>query len=223
MAPTAHQNDPETMARLDWQASVKKGKTLAKAISRSSWALGDLALAMFPTADEGKQAIASEIGGEVRTLLDFADAIDMSPGVLRNLRYVSQQWPPHVRRANVSWSTHKALAAHPDRFTLIHDGMKRPEASALVDALRKASAPVVGTQAPGPVVPVERATIEARAALAFVTDKRRRIEGEAREELLTQALQLQEVVNELMAALTPAPVEDVAPRIRRRFLVKTAA
>lgn len=200
----------------DWKASVRKGAELAKAISRSSWALGDLALRLFPVRSENNVApLPANINGTVRTLTDFADAIEMSPKVLARMRAVSMAWPAPQRRPRVSWSTHRELMHHPDRFSLIYDGMSRRDALKLVENVRESN--IIPVE---PTAPADRAVIEARAALAIAGDKRRKFDPETREAMLARATELEEIARQIRRTLgdVPEPPPQASPRRRRLFL-----
>lgn len=207
-------NNSATMERLDWQSAVKKGLRLARSRDRSAWTLGDLALELFPPRGEGGGVLPLDVGGEVRTLSDFADAIDVHPGTLSNLRSCSVAWPPEKRRpvSEVAWATHRALAAHPDRFKLIHEGMKRAEATELVAKLRAQANTARddrGHFLSPTLVPAQRAVREAQSAATILSEKREDISAETRQQLIQRAQELRAAADEIMAALGVPPVAEV--------------
>jgi protein gp37 len=91
--------------------------------SRSAWWKGDLALAVETSYGE-------------HTLERYATDVGTDYGALKTLRAVSRAWPEKVRRLNISWSVHQALAAQADRAELVasRDDWKLAEARELVRA-----------------------------------------------------------------------------------------
>jgi hypothetical protein len=65
-----------------------------------------------------RQALAAEVGLSVHELSESA--------------YVAARWPKSNRAAKASWAVYAILAAHPDRFNLIRDGMKVAEAQRIM-------------------------------------------------------------------------------------------
>lgn len=84
---------------------LTRGEKKAKGQDDPKWALGDLLLEL-----------------PEQRLDRFAEELDQSPSEFRRLRDVAGQWPPEHRVA-ASWSAHRDLKDHQDRFNLIHPGM----------------------------------------------------------------------------------------------------
>lgn len=101
---------------------VRRGREAVKRLTQSQWELGDLALAVAPM---GRRGIAN--GGAER-LRRYADEIDVEYSSLVEYRRVAEAWPNHTRVLSVSWSAHRELASHEDRFALLREGMTLSEA-----------------------------------------------------------------------------------------------
>lgn len=106
-----------------WDSLVERGRALlgAPPLGRASkatagpsdpkWALGDL-LAHVPDS----------------LLARYAVEIGANEGELRRLRDVAAKWPA-TRRVAASWSAHRDLKDHAERFSLIRPGMTVREAA----------------------------------------------------------------------------------------------
>jgi hypothetical protein len=91
---------------------VALGRQIGHGYSFLTWMLGDIAVHIeIVWGQETLQSYAAELGYKYETI--------------RGYRWVSQQFPPDVRRLTTSWSVHQALASLPlaERLRVIgHDG-----------------------------------------------------------------------------------------------------
>ncbi|GGZ44340.1 hypothetical protein GCM10010365_75970 [Streptomyces poonensis] len=105
---------PRSYTHEQWQEYVKRGRRIMRSKSASNFELGDLLNEIIDAGPIGH--------GEVTDLLTlFAAQIRSSHSSLRKYRTVARAWPTEQRRADVPWSVHRALAAVPDRFSLIRE------------------------------------------------------------------------------------------------------
>jgi hypothetical protein len=81
--------------------------------------------------ETGKKMLAALQERGITDIKTLAAEIGVSEHELYAVRYVSKQWPKG-KRANASWEVHSILAPHPERFTLIRDGMTVAEAQAIM-------------------------------------------------------------------------------------------
>jgi len=139
-----------------WNSWLERGRALLSAppLSRKDkaergpedpkWSLGDLLLEM------------------PEHLVDrFALMLGEEKGTFHRLREVAEKWPAE-HRVRASWSAHRDLKDHPERFTLIVPGM----------SVRAAA--VAAGKKPIDAKPRERMTLEERAAevIALLADKK---------------------------------------------------
>ena len=96
----------------EWdEKDVELGRQLVAAQEDAAWALGDLANKVCPAGPTG---IYDE--GRLQT---FADTIGASRTSLLAYRRVAAAWPASTRVEAQTFTTHKMLAAHPDRFEIL--------------------------------------------------------------------------------------------------------
>lgn len=131
----------------EWQSWLERGRVLVDAppLSRADkskrgpedakWALGDL---MLEIPDHRVEAYARELGEE-------------RASTLRQYREVASRWP-RERRVAASWTAHRELKDHPDRFALIVPGMTM-----------RAAAEAAGKR-PIDSIPPERMSLDERAS-----------------------------------------------------------
>lgn len=93
-----------------WSASVTRGRKLVGQIGRSKWELGDLANEVCPAVP------SVHTGG---TLEQFAAEIGLTHSALREYRQVAKAWPASARAEAQTWTTHRELAEHEDRYRII--------------------------------------------------------------------------------------------------------
>lgn len=103
----------------EWQLLVSRARS---ADTASAWEVGDAALQAAPMSTRGRSDDA---------LRRFAEDTEISFPKLQRYRLVSNAWPNATRVASCSHRTHLRLASLPDRFQLIHSGMKAEEAEAI--------------------------------------------------------------------------------------------
>ncbi|MFD9795490.1 DUF6192 family protein [Streptomyces sp. NPDC059070] len=105
---------PEGYTREQWWEYVKQGRRIMRSKSASNFELGDLLNEIIDANPKGQ--------GEVQaTLTLYAAQIRSTFNTLRDYRYVARSWPAEMRRHDVPWTVHKALAAIPNRFALIRE------------------------------------------------------------------------------------------------------
>lgn len=83
------------------------------------WSWGDLCIEVVP--EHGKTAYVGHVGALLDLWMDDYSC-PYSRQSIRSFRKVSRAWP-RDKRKNAPWGTHHVLTPHPDRFTLIRDGM----------------------------------------------------------------------------------------------------
>jgi len=107
----------------EYNKFVARGKKIITRMSDAKWELGDLAVQVFPPRNRGRNQVS-----RYREMLQFGRDIGMDvPARIEQYRNTSIAWPRAQRRA-ASWSTHWLLNGHPQRFELMHDGMRFTEA-----------------------------------------------------------------------------------------------
>lgn len=82
---------------------VAEGRRLVEQLQQDKWRLGDLALEVAPMGDGHARNGASDV------LDDYADAIGLEAGTLRQYRTVANAWPDGTRVPSASWSVHREL------------------------------------------------------------------------------------------------------------------
>lgn len=103
---------PEGYTREQWWEYVKHGRRIMRSKSASNFELGDLLNEIIDANPKGH--------GEVTQILAlYADQIRSTHKTLKDYRYVARAWPAQMRRQDVPWSVHQALAAVANRFDLI--------------------------------------------------------------------------------------------------------
>lgn len=93
-----------------WQDQIERGKRLVSEIGDRKWELGDLA---------NEVCAAGASGAHDQRLDEFASKIGITGSALRSYRTVAAAWPPSTRVEGQTFTTHKTLAAHEDRFEII--------------------------------------------------------------------------------------------------------
>ncbi|SEG95104.1 hypothetical protein SAMN04489712_1662, partial [Thermomonospora echinospora] len=94
---------------------VDRAHDMVQTMTSHQFAIGDMALEIEPIRrprsgrDEGIHA----------SLRLFADEIGETFDTVLTWRWVADAWPADQRRADVSYSVHRVMASHPDRFKLI--------------------------------------------------------------------------------------------------------
>lgn len=105
---------PDGYTREQWWEYVKQGRRIMRTKSASNFALGDLLNEIIDANPKGH--------GEVEaTLTLYAAQIRSTYNSLKTYRSVAKAWPAEMRRKDVPWSVHQALAAVPNRFALIRE------------------------------------------------------------------------------------------------------
>ena len=114
-----------------WNSLVKRGKTLVGHQRENQWAIADLILAvtpveMFPTGIHSEFTVKDALRAFAREI-----DLDMKLGALLEYRANAIAWPPGKRCLGASWSAHRALGPHPDRFNLMRPGLTHKQATEL--------------------------------------------------------------------------------------------
>lgn len=94
------------------QAGAARG--LVASMSKATWALGDLLIAVVGPARLGTEGTGRHDGSQSQLDL-IAVELGVGPRFLRQVRNVATAWPPEHRRRNVSWTAHRALLGDPQR------------------------------------------------------------------------------------------------------------
>ena len=89
----------------DWDDAVAEGRRLVAQEEDAKWRLGDLALELVPLRDRPGRPENRYAGTNILT--EFAKAIDIDVGTLRQYRTVAAAWPPQTRVGGRSWSWHQ--------------------------------------------------------------------------------------------------------------------
>lgn len=106
---------PEMFTAWQWERWVKRGRSLVRTETNVQFELGDITLQMIP-----KQQPDFEDHGVEAVLQAYADAIGLSFSTLTRYRHVAIAWPTAKRNAEVSFTIHDILSAHPSRFLKIN-------------------------------------------------------------------------------------------------------
>lgn len=138
-------DSPSTTAR-QWSDLVSEGLELVAALSRSQWAIGDLALEAEPIGSQGGRAT-----GTLEHLDRFAEEIGMEHKTLQEWRHVAAKWPTDTRRLEMPWSLHQTLAGLEDRAEVIgsRDDWTIAAARDFVAERRRTAADDRGAESPG--------------------------------------------------------------------------
>ena len=107
------------IANITFRTAVQRGQRAIKAQSGANWILGDIALTVRP-----------EYGDN--TVRKLADALDIAPGTLYDLRKVAESYAISDRSEANSWTVHQVLMREDDRASLVKSTMTVSAARALV-------------------------------------------------------------------------------------------
>ena len=107
------------IANITFRTAVQRGQRAIKAQSGANWILGDLALTVKP-----------EYGDN--TVRKLAEALDIAPGTLYDLRKVAESYAISDRSEANSWTVHQVLSREDDRAVLVKSTMTVSAARALV-------------------------------------------------------------------------------------------
>lgn len=99
-----------------WKAWVERGTALVRTKTSVQFELGDITLEMVQ-----HQPHDFEDHGVQRILAAYGDEVGLSASTLKNYRAVACAWTKEKRISEVSFAIHQALAAHPSRFSKIHN------------------------------------------------------------------------------------------------------
>jgi hypothetical protein len=143
-----------------WREQVAEGRRLAEDLGTTQWALGDLVQEVDPDR-----------------LQKFADEIGVGLDSLQDYRRTAASWPADTRRAGVSFTVHRVLSGHPERFTLIRSRKKWTKRDAQEATGNRRSAGEKPT--PAQIVEAVRENPDAARALARHDDTREAIEEHA--------------------------------------------
>src|SRR5436309_212331 len=110
------------MADRAWTELVSEGKRLVSKEGEIRWALGDIALEIAPLGADNTH------NGATQKLVEYAAAIDFEFEALDSYRKMAAKWPAGTRVPACSWTAHRELIAHEDRFNLLKPGMSSHDA-----------------------------------------------------------------------------------------------
>lgn len=122
--------DPKT-----WADGVSRGKKLVQEGRANKWALADLALELFPLQTAG--GTVPHVQNIKRWIREVG--LDVVVATVEQWREMASKWPVDRRQPECSWTVHKILKSHPDRFRLIRPHMRAVEAVIAIRQVRPAS------------------------------------------------------------------------------------
>ncbi|MFJ8313112.1 MULTISPECIES: DUF6192 family protein [unclassified Streptomyces] len=105
---------PAGYTREQWGEYVQRGRRIMRSKSASNFELGDLLNEIIDANPHGHGEVTA-------TLTIYARQIRAAFDTLQKYRYVAKAWPVEMRREDVPWSVHEALAGKPNRFALIRE------------------------------------------------------------------------------------------------------
>lgn len=95
---------------------VDQAQDVMQAMTGHQFAIGDMALEIEPMQRDSRRGHDDGIYASLRM---FADEIGELFDTVRGWRQVADAWPVDQRRADASYTVHRVMAPHPDRFKLI--------------------------------------------------------------------------------------------------------
>ncbi|WP_214417053.1 DUF6192 family protein [Sphaerisporangium fuscum] len=115
---------------------VDHAQDLVQTMTNHQFAIGDMALEIEPM----RRTRMGQDDGIYASLRTFADEIGEVFDTVRGWRWVADAWPADQRCDDASYSVHRVMASHPDRFTLIREAPvdRRGRRHWTVDAAAKA-------------------------------------------------------------------------------------
>ncbi len=94
---------------------VGQASDAIRSMTKNQFTIGDMALEIQPM----RPTRGGRDEGIYASLRAFADDIGELFETVRMWRWVANAWPKKERRAEASFTVHRLLASHPDRFTMI--------------------------------------------------------------------------------------------------------
>lgn len=111
---------------VDWEEAVRAGIEARQAADKGRWELGDLAL-----------TVETQYGGH--RLEEFAARIEVGYETLRRYRSVSQAFEIGTRVPDLTWTHHRAVEGHPERWEWLQQAAEeRWSVSTLQNEVRRA-------------------------------------------------------------------------------------